>query len=85
MARWMVDLPASLGPRMTVRPGREVDVELAVAAEVAAAGAGGSSQRDLVAGEQQAAEAERVAQLGGLGRSDPVASRARRCAPRGRG
>ena len=35
MARWIVDLPASLGPRTTVTPGRQVDVELAVPAQVA--------------------------------------------------
>ena len=35
MARWIVDLPASFGPRTTVTPGASVDVELAIAAEVA--------------------------------------------------
>ena len=47
--------------------GRQLDVEGAIAPEVAAAAACGSSQRDLVAGEEQTAEPERVALLGGLG------------------
>ena len=46
----------------------EVDVELAIAPEVLAATACGSSQGDLVPGEEQPAEAEGVALLGGLGR-----------------
>ena len=67
MARWMVDLPASLGPRMIV--GRATG-RYRVRDSAAGSGraAGGSSQRDLVAGQQQAAEAKGVAQFGGLGR-----------------
>ena len=34
IARWSVDLPASLGPRTTVRPGRELERRVAVAAQV---------------------------------------------------
>ena len=44
-ARWIVVLPASFGPRTTVSPGAKVDVEVAVAAEVA----GSSSRRILTA------------------------------------
>ena len=64
--------------------GREVDVELAVAPEVAPADASGPSQGDLVAGQEEPTEAQGVAVFGGLG-GRPGAPRARRCAPRGRG
>ena len=66
------------------QPGRELDVEACDSAGSRDPGAGGPSQRDLVAGEQQATEPERVALLGGLGGRAGRLELAR-SGPRGRG
>ena len=62
--------------------GREVDVELADSGGGRGPGGGGSSQGDLVAGEQEPPEPQRVAQLGGLGGGG---TRSRSIRPVGRG